>query len=161
LCIHFLHFWFFNKVFMHNYTHMWKITITMKMIIIWIIQYLSLKFISFRFCIWKITKTKSFNLVVKKWYPNCEYASQTNSWIRTCKCGCLCVVVQHLCYYWQCETHRHEYCLYILRSIWNRKVLYSLLWNIGIFWIYSRYIVNVFSYILNILIMNYKHPIYI
>jgi hypothetical protein len=52
---------------------MWKITITMKIIIILIIQYLSFKFILFRFYIWKITKTKSLNPVVKKWYPNCEY----------------------------------------------------------------------------------------
>jgi hypothetical protein len=51
-----------------------KPTATMKIIIIWIIQYLSLKFILFRFCIWKIAKPKSFNLVAKKWYPDCEYA---------------------------------------------------------------------------------------
>jgi hypothetical protein len=37
----------------------------MKMIIIWIIQYLSFKFISFRFYIWKIAKTKSLNHVSK------------------------------------------------------------------------------------------------
>jgi len=35
--------------------------------------YLS-KFIPFRFCIWKIAKTKSLSHVVKKWYLDCEYA---------------------------------------------------------------------------------------
>jgi len=34
----------------------------------------SLKFIPFRFYIWKIAKTKSLSLVSKKGYPNCEYA---------------------------------------------------------------------------------------
>jgi hypothetical protein len=53
---------------------MWKITTTMKITIIWIIQYFSFKFIPIRFYIWKIAKTESLNLVVKKWYPNCEYA---------------------------------------------------------------------------------------
>jgi hypothetical protein len=46
--------------------HMQKITIIMKIIIIWIIQHLWLKFISFRFYIWKITKIKSLSLVLKK-----------------------------------------------------------------------------------------------
>jgi hypothetical protein len=59
LCTHFFHFWFFSKIFMHNYICMWKITTTMKMIIIWIIQYVSLKFIPFKLYIWKIVKTKS------------------------------------------------------------------------------------------------------
>jgi hypothetical protein len=31
-----------------------------------IIQYLSLKFIPFRFCIWKLAKTKSLSLMAKK-----------------------------------------------------------------------------------------------
>jgi hypothetical protein len=48
----------------------------MKIIIISIIQYLSFKFIPFRFYIWNMAKTKSLSLVVKKWYPNCEYASE-------------------------------------------------------------------------------------
>ncbi len=78
LCIHFLCFWFFTKIFMHNYIHMWKITTTIKLIIIWIIQYLSFKFIPFRFYIWNIVKTKSLSLVVKKWYPEYEYAQ--NAW---------------------------------------------------------------------------------
>jgi len=69
LCIHFLCFWFFTKIFMHNYIHMWKITTTMKLIIIWILQCLS-----FKFYIWKIVKTKSLNLVVKNWYFDYEYA---------------------------------------------------------------------------------------
>ncbi len=73
-CLHFLHFWFFTQIFIHNYICMWKITTTMKIIIILIIQYFSLKFIPFRFYIWKITKTKSLSLVSKKGYPNCEYA---------------------------------------------------------------------------------------
>ncbi len=34
----------------------------------------SLKFIPFRFYIWKIAKTKSLNFVSKNEYPNCEYA---------------------------------------------------------------------------------------
>ncbi len=55
-------------------TYMWKITTNMKIIIIWIIQYLSFIFIPFIFYIWKIAKTKSLNLVSKKEYPNCEYA---------------------------------------------------------------------------------------
>jgi hypothetical protein len=58
--------------------HMWKIITTMKIIIIWIIQHLSLKFIPFRFYIWKIGKIKSFSLVIKKRYPNCEYAQVCN-----------------------------------------------------------------------------------
>jgi hypothetical protein len=74
LWIHFLHFWFFTKIFMHNYMRMWKITTNMKIIIIWIIQYLSLKFILLRFYFLKIAKTKSLNLVSKKGYPDCEYA---------------------------------------------------------------------------------------
>ncbi len=60
----------FNKIFMHNYIHMWKTTTTMKTIIIWIIQYLSLKFIPFRFCICRIAKTNSLNSMAKKWYPD-------------------------------------------------------------------------------------------
>jgi len=63
----------FTKIFMHNYIHMWKITTTMKIIIIWIIQYLSLKFIPFKFYVWKIAKTKSLNHVSKKGYHDCEY----------------------------------------------------------------------------------------
>jgi hypothetical protein len=43
-------------------------------IMIWIIQYLSLKFIPFKFCIWKIAKTKSLNHVAKQWYHDCESA---------------------------------------------------------------------------------------
>jgi hypothetical protein len=78
LCIHFSHVWFFNKIFMHNYIHMWKTTTTMKTIILWIIQYLSLKFIAFRFCIWKIAKTKYLSPMVKKWYPDCVYALHSN-----------------------------------------------------------------------------------
>jgi hypothetical protein len=92
--LHFLHFWFFIKIFMHNYIHMWKITTIMKIIIIWIIQYLSLQFISFRFYIWKIAKIKSLSPVLKKgvlivnmppsWihlfikYAICTYYSQVN-----------------------------------------------------------------------------------
>ncbi len=53
---------------------MQKITITIKIIIILIIQYLPLKFIPFRFYIWKITKTKSLNPMSKKGYLDCEYA---------------------------------------------------------------------------------------
>jgi len=73
LCTYFLHLWFFTKIFMHNYVHMWKITTTMKIIIIWIMQYFSLKFIPFSFYIWKIVKTKSLSPVVKKWYLDCQY----------------------------------------------------------------------------------------
>jgi hypothetical protein len=73
LCIHFLHFWFFNKIFMHNYIHMWKTTTTMKNIIIWIIQCLSLNFIPFRFCIWKIANKvpKSYNEKLVPWLWMC------------------------------------------------------------------------------------------
>jgi hypothetical protein len=75
LCIHFLHFWFFKYIFMHNYIRMWKTTTTtIKNIIIWIIQYFSLKCIPFRFCIWKIAKTKPLNPMAQKWYLDCEYA---------------------------------------------------------------------------------------
>jgi len=63
-------------MFMHNYTRMQKITIIMKIIIISIIQYLTLKFILFRFYIRKIVKTKSLSLMSKKRYPNCEYAQE-------------------------------------------------------------------------------------
>ncbi len=67
-CIHFLHFWFFTKIFIHNYIHMWKITTTMKVIKIWIIQYFLLQFIPFKFYMWKIAKKKSLSLVFKKGY---------------------------------------------------------------------------------------------
>jgi hypothetical protein len=70
----FFMYFFFTKIFMHNYIRMWKITTTMKHIVIGIIQYLSLKFIPFGFYIWKIVKTKSLSLVVKKWYLDYEYA---------------------------------------------------------------------------------------
>ncbi len=50
----------------------------MKIIIILIIQYLPLQFIPFIFYIWKIGKIKSFSLVVKKWYHDCEYAQLCN-----------------------------------------------------------------------------------
>jgi hypothetical protein len=63
-------------MFMHNRTQMWKITVIMKMIIISIIQYLSLKFIYFRFYVWKIIKTKSLSPVFKNGYPICEYAQE-------------------------------------------------------------------------------------
>jgi hypothetical protein len=66
LCTHFRHLWFFTKIFMHNYIRMWKITTTMQIIIILIIQYFSLKFIQCRFYIWKITKTKSLSIVSKR-----------------------------------------------------------------------------------------------
>jgi hypothetical protein len=65
LCTHFLHYWFFIKIFMHNYIHMWQMTTTMQMIIIWIIQYVSFKFIPCKFNIWKTTKTKSLRLCPK------------------------------------------------------------------------------------------------
>jgi hypothetical protein len=59
---------------MPTYICMWKITTTMQIIIIWIIQYFSLKFISCRFYIWKIAKTKSLSPEFKKGYLDCEYA---------------------------------------------------------------------------------------
>jgi hypothetical protein len=74
ICTHFLHLWFFTKMFMHNYICVWKITTTMQMIIIWIIQYFSLIIIPCKLYIWKIAETKSFNFVSRKWYPNREYA---------------------------------------------------------------------------------------
>ncbi len=61
----FFHFWFFTKIFMHNYICIWKIITTTQIIIIWIIQYFSLKLISFRFYIWKISKIKSLNPMSK------------------------------------------------------------------------------------------------
>jgi hypothetical protein len=61
---------FLPKIFMHNYICMWKI-IT--------IQYLSLKFIPFRFHSWKIKKTKSMSFVFKAWYPNYERAHMYSS----------------------------------------------------------------------------------
>jgi len=61
---------------MHNYICMWKITTTMQIIIIWIIKYFSLKFIPCRFYIWTIAKTKSLSHVLKKEYPNYEYAHE-------------------------------------------------------------------------------------
>jgi hypothetical protein len=79
LCIHFLYFWFFTKIFMHNYIRMWKITTTMKIIIIWIIQYLSLKFIPFRFYIFNIAKIKSLSPMVKKWYLDVNMPSLNSS----------------------------------------------------------------------------------
>jgi hypothetical protein len=63
-------------MFMHNYTRMWKIKITMKIIIISIIQYLSLKLNLFIFYIWKKVETKSLNLVSIKEYLDCEYAQE-------------------------------------------------------------------------------------
>jgi hypothetical protein len=69
LYIHFLHFLFFTKIFMHYYIHMWKITTTMQ-----IIKYFSLKFIRCRFYIWKIAKTKPLSHVSKKEGRNHEYA---------------------------------------------------------------------------------------
>jgi len=56
----------FTKIFMHNYILMWKITTTMKIIMIWIIQYLSLTFILYRFDIWKITKQSPWIMWSKK-----------------------------------------------------------------------------------------------
>jgi hypothetical protein len=47
---------------------MWKITTTMKVIKIWIIQYFLLQFIPFKFYMWKIAKKKSLSLVFKKGY---------------------------------------------------------------------------------------------
>jgi hypothetical protein len=73
LYTHFLHFWFLTKISMHNYICMWQNHHHHENII-WIIQYLSFKFILFKFYIWKIIKTKSLNLMVKKWYLDCEYA---------------------------------------------------------------------------------------
>jgi hypothetical protein len=46
----------------------------MQIIIIWIIQYFSLKFIPCKFYIWKIVKTKFLSLVFKKGNFDCEYA---------------------------------------------------------------------------------------
>jgi hypothetical protein len=64
---------FYQNTYAWLHTHV-KDHHTMKIITIWIIQYLSLKFIPFRFYIWNMAKTKSLSLVVKKWYPNYEYA---------------------------------------------------------------------------------------
>jgi hypothetical protein len=48
-------------------------TTTMKMIIIWITQYLSIKIILLKFYIWKITKTKFLSHMSKKGYHDYEY----------------------------------------------------------------------------------------
>ncbi len=75
LCIHFMHLWIFTKILMHNYILMWKITTTMKINIIWIIQYFSLKFILGRFCIWKITKKSHWVLCPKVSTPTTNVPS--------------------------------------------------------------------------------------
>jgi hypothetical protein len=79
-CTHFSHIWFFTKILIHNYICMWEITTTMKINIIWIIQYFALQIISCRFYIWKVAKTKFFNHVSKQWHPNHEWTQTSSSY---------------------------------------------------------------------------------
>jgi len=43
-----------------------------------------------------------------------------------------------------CGTQGSHY-VYILGSTYNKRVFVNLLWNNGIFWIYSKYILILFS----------------
>jgi hypothetical protein len=64
----------FTKIFMHNKIRMWKITTPMKITIISIIQYYSIKFIPCRFYIWKMIKKMALKPMSKKGYSNFIYA---------------------------------------------------------------------------------------